>query len=72
MRQGDPLSPLLFSIGEDVLARMIDYKGGIRSVQSIEAKLGVLVPSNLLYADDILIFCKATKENVPLIRDILG
>lgn len=72
VRQGDPLSPLLFSIGKDVLARMIDYQGGIRSVVHAEAKLGVRVPTNLLYADDILIFCKATRDNVLLIRDILN
>lgn len=70
--QGDPLSPLLFSIGEDILARMINYQGGIRRVARAEAKLGVLVPSNLLYADDIIIFCKATRDNVLLLRDIFA
>lgn len=70
VRQGDPLSPLLFSIGEEVLARMIDYNDGFRKIMKAEAKMGVLVPTNLLYADDILIFCKATRDNVLLLRDI--
>lgn len=55
VRQGNPLSPFLFAIGEDVLARMISCQG-IRRVINVEAKLGVLVPPNLLYADNILIF----------------
>lgn len=72
VRQGDPLSPLLFAIGEEVLAKMMDYRGGIRSIAPIEAKLGILVPTTLLYADDVMIFCKATHENVLLIRDIFS
>lgn len=72
VRQGDPLSPLLFSIGEEVLSRMMTYKGGIRWLQPAEAKMGVLVPSALLYADDIMVFCTATKENVLLIKDIFS
>lgn len=70
VRQGDPLSPLLFSIGENILAKMMDYEGGIRRVIRTEAKMGVLVPSTLLYADDIMIFCKANTDNVLLLRDI--
>lgn len=70
VRQGDPLSPLLFAIGEDILARMINYEGGIRYISRVEAKMGMLVPSNFLYADDVIIFCQATKDNVLLLRDI--
>lgn len=32
----------------------------------------MLVPSTLLYVDDIMIFCKATNANVLLIRDIFA
>lgn len=70
VQQGDPLSPLLFSLGEDILAKMIDYQGGVRQLRRAEAKLGVLVHSNFLYADDIMIFCKATRDNTLLLRDI--
>lgn len=42
----------------------------MRRIDRAEAKLGVLIPSKLLYADDIIIFCKATTENILLLRDI--
>lgn len=70
VRQGDPLSLLLFAIGEDVLCRMINYAGGIRHIERIEAKMGVRVPVDFVYADDILIFCKASQGNVLLLHDI--
>lgn len=72
VRQGDPLSPLLFAIGEDVLARMMVYRGGIRFIKPMEAKLGVAVPITLIYADDVMIFWKATRENILLLRDIFA
>lgn len=49
---------------------MFNYQGGIRKIKRAEAKLGVLLPSSLLYADDILVFCKASRENVLMLRDI--
>lgn len=70
VRQGDPLSPLLFAIGEEVLARLIK-DGGENRVSRAVAKLGVEVPSSLFYADDIMLFCQATRNNVYQIRDIL-
>lgn len=63
------MSPLLFYIGEDILAKLIDYQGGVRKVNRTEAKLGVLVPFILLHADDIIIFCKANRNNVMLLYD---
>lgn len=72
VRQGDPLSPFLFAIGEEVLSLMMGYRGGIRYITPMEAKPGVTVPLTLLNADDVMFFYKATKENVSLIRDILA
>lgn len=39
-------------------------------MERAEVKLGVQLPSSLLYADDILIFCKATINNVILLNEI--
>ncbi|XP_019465329.1 PREDICTED: uncharacterized protein LOC109363519 [Lupinus angustifolius] len=61
VRQGDPLSPLLFCLAEDVLSRGITklYEQGI--ISSISGPR-INTPTHVLYADDILIFCKGIKK----------
>jgi hypothetical protein len=57
LRQGDPLSPLLFVFVMEALSRMISaaVSGGL-----LEGfKIGDADFSHLLFADDTLIFCSA-------------
>lgn len=64
MRQGDPLSPLLFCIAEEVLSRGIEALVVDGRLTQISATRNLFIPSHCLYADDILIFCKGTLANV--------
>lgn len=48
------------------------YQGVSWKIERAEAKIGVLLPPSLLYVDDILIFCKATRENVIILRGIFS
>lgn len=71
VRQGDPLSPLLFDICEDILSRMfIDLveKGEFLPMKMTMHKV---FPSHLLYADDILLFCQASIMNAKSIQNTL-
>ena len=55
LRQGDPLSPYLFIIGCEVLARLIsreEIKGNIRGVHLAN---GVPPITKLFYADDVML-----------------
>jgi hypothetical protein len=57
LRQGDPLSPLLFVFAMEALSRMISaaVNGGL-----LEGfRVGNTAFSHLLFADDTLIFCSA-------------
>ena len=65
LRQGDPLSPLLFVLVMDALGRMLDkvvLEGRLSgfSVGNLEGRS--MAVSHLLFADDMLIFCEADLE----------
>jgi hypothetical protein len=58
VRQGDPLSPLLFCIVEDVLSRSMSKLVNDGNLDLIKGTRNCLVPSHTFYADDLMIFCK--------------
>ena len=61
LRQGDPLSPLLFDIVMEGLSQLLDRAvlRGLVSGFSMGNSDQQLVISHLLFADDTLIFCDA-------------
>lgn len=64
VRQGDALSPLLFCLAEDVLSRGISLLIQTRKLLPMVGPRGIPIPSHILYADDIMIFCKGTRRNL--------
>ncbi|KAL8534507.1 hypothetical protein ACS0TY_010503 [Phlomoides rotata] len=70
-RKGDPLPPLLFCIAEDVLARHIDRAVSLLAFRPAFALNRFYCPAYLLYADDILIFCEASRGNARCLKTIL-
>jgi len=72
LHQGDPLSSYLFIICMDVLANRLH-------TQSLNAKSGIgikIAPSAtripcLVFADDSLLFCKATSQACQKLKDVL-
>jgi hypothetical protein len=63
VRQGDPLSPLLFCIAEEVLSRSISLLVDNGKLDCITGPRGMSLPSHAFFADDIMIFCKGSKKN---------
>ena len=64
VRQGDPLSPLPFCIAEEVLSRgliALVEKGAITPMAGCR---GSSTPTHVMYADDIMIFCRGLKWSV--------
>ncbi|CAJ2636364.1 unnamed protein product [Trifolium pratense] len=70
VRQGDPLSPLLFCIAEEVLSRHFSLLVDDNKLSCITSGRTIL-PSHSIFADDLMIFCKATKKNARNIHDLL-
>lgn len=71
LRQGDPISPYLFIILSELLSRMLlklEAEGKIQGV-----KFGRTGPalSHLLFANNIMIFCRANLSNVTEISNCL-
>ncbi|XP_019452189.1 PREDICTED: uncharacterized protein LOC109354244 [Lupinus angustifolius] len=71
VRQGDPLSPLLFCLAEEVISRgltkLLD-KGKFRTIVGPR----IATPSHVLYADDILVFCRGIKRELLEIKDLFN
>uniref|UniRef100_A0A2N9FAQ7 Reverse transcriptase domain-containing protein n=1 Tax=Fagus sylvatica TaxID=28930 RepID=A0A2N9FAQ7_FAGSY len=68
LRQGDPLSPFLFIIGAEILSRIlhkVESEGQFKGFQ-----LARLCPrvSHLLFANDLIIFSRASMEDVAAIQ----
>ena len=67
LHQGDSLSPLLFLLVMEVLSRLLkrtEEGGLIRVFQANSHSQGGLHISHLLFADDTILFCDATREQL--------
>ena len=72
--QGDPLSPLLFLLVMEVLSRLLkktEDGGFLCSFQTGSHRQGGLKISHLLFADDTILFCDASREQLLYIRMVL-
>lgn len=60
IRQGDPLSPALFTLLFDVLSRLLTKAKSEGHIHGIKVSRTSPSVSHFLYADDLNIYCKAT------------
>jgi len=74
IRQGDPLSPLLFVIVMEAFSKLlsISVQRGFLSGFSVGSRSnGVINVSHLLFADDTLVFCGASPDHLLYLRMLL-
>ncbi|CAJ2641500.1 unnamed protein product [Trifolium pratense] len=70
VRQGDPLSPLLFCLAEEVISRSITNLVREGKLSLISGSRNFNVPSHVLYADDIMLFCKGSASNIQALASL--
>ncbi|VFQ73685.1 unnamed protein product [Cuscuta campestris] len=70
VKQGDPLSPLLFILGFEAFSRYLNHSMESNTIKRFN--LGsVRMPSHLIYADDLMIFTKGDILNLLKLNQIL-
>lgn len=62
LRQGDPLFLYLFIIGQEVLLRMLERDMARKKISGVKASLGGPAIFHVMYADDIVLFSKASRK----------
>ncbi|KAM1852865.1 hypothetical protein ACFX14_008903 [Malus domestica] len=72
LRQGDPMSPFLFLICAEGLSAMLRKREEHGSLHGIRVTPEGMQISHLFFADDAVIFCKATEVEVREILEVLN
>ena len=70
VRQGDPISPLLFCLAEEVLRRSLTklvIDGNLKLIHGSRSNPAL---SHILYVDDIMLFGKGTSSNIQNLTDL--
>ncbi|KAL6139472.1 hypothetical protein ACLB2K_057776 [Fragaria x ananassa] len=70
VRQGDPLSPLLFCLAEEALSRGLTSLFSSRRVKPISLPRGCSL-THVLYADDLFIFCRGDDASLTRLQSFL-
>jgi hypothetical protein len=64
LRQGDPLSPYLFILCQEVLSRIIDREHMIGNIKGVKMNMGGPDFTHVMFADDLMLFSKASSNEV--------
>ena len=71
LRQGDFISPYLFLLCAKGLAEMLQKEAGMGRINGVAVCRGAPKISLLFFADDSIIFCKATLEEANRVSQVL-
>ena len=63
VKQDDPLSSYLFILAQEVLSRLLDREFHLKKISGVKANLNGPAITHVMYADDIVLFSKATRKD---------
>jgi hypothetical protein len=69
LRQGDPLSPYLFILNQEVLSRLLEREHLNGKLSGVKTNIGGPAITHTMYADDIMLFSKATSREAMVLND---
>jgi hypothetical protein len=72
IRQGDPLSPYLFILCAEVLSTMLQNEEVSGHLKGVPTSYKGMRINHLFFADDSVLFCKATEQEWNYLRRVLG
>lgn len=71
LRQGDPLSPYLFILCQDVLSRMLEAEFSVGRLSGVKASFNGPALTYVMYADNLVLFSKANSREARVIDKCL-
>jgi hypothetical protein len=71
LRQGDPLSPYLFILFQEVLSKIIDREHAAGKIMGVAMNRGGTDFTHVMFADDIMLFAKASNREVMSLNSCL-
>lgn len=71
IREGDPLSPILFILCSEILSRFLLKKEEQGRLFRIKVDRNAPAISHLMYVDDLIISCRANPRDAATIRECL-
>ena len=71
LRQGDPISPDLFLLCTEGLSAMLKKEERDGQIKGVAVCRGALRVSHLLFADDSIVFCRASVEECDRLIKVL-
>ncbi len=71
LRQGDPLSPYLFILCQEVLSRLIERSFASSAIHGVKMNTNGPTFTHVMYADDLMLFTKATTREVQVLDECL-
>nr|XP_048330864.1 uncharacterized protein LOC125422764 [Ziziphus jujuba var. spinosa] len=72
IRQGDPLSPILFILCSEILSRLLLKEEDQDRLHGIKVDRNAPAISHLMYADDLIISCRANPRDATIIKECLS